>query len=156
MTNAVLCIFFSTFCQRTIFLDEVVKIRLPRAAPTIQNFNSRKVNTVLEYREELIICMEKIIYDESIKYTPTIEQASGLKIALLDKIFIYQFTDFHSIKPHIDILYNQLQKRKIDSTTVKNDIDNFIRFQKLETKWEHYVNDIQYKVIIKENTEMTN
>lgn len=29
--------------------------------------------------------------------------------------------------PHIDILYNQLQKRETDSITVKNKIDNFIK-----------------------------
>ncbi|KAE9522096.1 hypothetical protein AGLY_017515 [Aphis glycines] len=29
--------------------------------------------------------------------------------------------------PHVDILYNQLQKRETDSTTVKNNIDSFIK-----------------------------
>ncbi|KAE9522089.1 hypothetical protein AGLY_017508 [Aphis glycines] len=69
------CSFFSTSSQRTAILDEVVKKRLPRAAPTRWNFHSRTVNTVFEYKEELIICMDKIINDESIKYTQTIEQA---------------------------------------------------------------------------------
>lgn len=121
------CSFFSTSSQRTAILDEVVQKRLPRAAPTRWNFQSRTVNTVFEYREELIICMDKIISDESINYTQTIEQASGLKRTLLDDVFISWLTVFHSIMPHVDILYNQLQKRETDSTTVKNNIDSFIK-----------------------------
>ncbi|KAL4153992.1 hypothetical protein QTP88_001825 [Uroleucon formosanum] len=57
----------------------------------------------------------------------TIEQASGLKRTLLDDVFIYWLTVFHSIMPHVDILYNQLQKRETDSTTVKNNINSFIK-----------------------------
>lgn len=121
------CSFFSTSSQRTAILDEVVQKRLPRAAPTRWNFHSRTVNTVFEYREELIIYMDKIISDESIKYTQTIEQASGLKRTLLDDVFISWLTVFHSIMPHVDILYNQLQKRETDSTTVKNNINSFIK-----------------------------
>jgi len=57
--------------------------------------------------------MDKIISDEFIKYTQTIEQASGLKRTLLDDVFIYWLTVFHNIMPHVDILYNQLQKEKL-------------------------------------------
>ena len=57
----------------------------------------------------------------------TIEQASVLKKTLLDDVFISWLTVFHSIMPHIDILYNQLQKRETNSTTVKNNIDSFIK-----------------------------
>ncbi|XP_025417985.1 uncharacterized protein LOC112688814 isoform X2 [Sipha flava] len=101
--------------------------RLPKAAQTRWNFHSRTVNIVFEYKEELITCMEKIISDESIKHIPTIEQASRLKRTLLDNTFIYWLTIFHNIMPHVDILYSQLQKRETDSTTVKNNIENFIR-----------------------------
>jgi hypothetical protein len=69
--------------------------------------------------------MEKIISDESIKHIPTNEQASRLKRTLLDNTFISWRTIFHNIMPHVDILYSQLLKRETDSTTVKNNIENF-------------------------------
>lgn len=68
-------------------LDEVVQKHLPRVASTRWNFHSRTVNIVFEYREELIICMEKIISDESIKYTLTIKQASGSKRTMITYLF---------------------------------------------------------------------
>jgi hypothetical protein len=92
-------------------LDEVVQRRLPKSAHTRWNFHSRTVNTVFEYREELITCMEKIISDESIKHIPTNKQASSLKGTLLDNTFISWLTIFHNIMPHVDILYSQLQKK---------------------------------------------
>lgn len=57
---------------------------------------------------------------------PTIQQASGLKRTLNDKEFIFWLTLFHNIMPHNDILYDKLQKRKTDSTTMKSNIDSFI------------------------------
>lgn len=71
-------------------------------------FQSRKLNTIFEYRIDLIKCMEKII-----KHLPTIQQASGLKRTLNDKEIIFWLTFFHNSTPHVDILYNQLQKRKL-------------------------------------------
>jgi hypothetical protein len=100
--------FFSTSSQRTAVLDEVVQRRLPKVAHTRWHFHSRTVNTVFEYREKLINCMEKIISDESIKHIPTIEQASRLKRTLLDNTFISWLTIFHNIMTHVDILYSQL------------------------------------------------
>lgn len=69
--------------------------------------------------------METIINDETIKHMPTIQQAQGLKRTLNDKEFIFWLTFFHNIMPHVDILYNQLQKRETDSTTIKTNIDSF-------------------------------
>lgn len=76
-------------------------------------FQSRKLNTIFEYRIDLIKCMEKIINYETIKHLPTIQQASGLKRTLNDKEIIFWLTFFHNSTPHVDILYNQLQKRKL-------------------------------------------
>lgn len=64
--------FFSFSPQRVSVLDEVVGIRLPRV---LQTFNIRTVNTVFEHREDLTICMDKII--EKSLHTKIINQATG-------------------------------------------------------------------------------
>lgn len=120
------CTFFST-SQRTAVLVEFVQRFLSRSAHTIWNFHSRTVNTVFKYRKELITCMEKIIFDECVKDVPTIEQASRLRRTLLDNTFISLLTIFHNIMPHADLQYSQLQKRETDSTTVKNNIESFMK-----------------------------
>jgi hypothetical protein len=44
---------------------------------------------------------------------------------LNDEKFIFWLNVFHCLMPHVDILYSQLQKRKIDSIEVKNAISRF-------------------------------
>lgn len=78
-----------------------------------------------QYRKDLIKCMKQIINDETIKHMPTIQQASGLKRTLNDKKFIFWLTFFHKIMSHVDIFYNQLQKRGTDNITIKANIDSF-------------------------------
>jgi hypothetical protein len=51
--------------------------------------------------------------------------ASGLKRTLNDKEFIFWLTFFNNIMLHVNILYNQLQKRETDFTTIKTNIDSF-------------------------------
>jgi len=57
--------------------------------------------------------MDKIISDESIKYTQTIEQASGLKRTLLDDVFISWFTVFPSSMPQISYIINYKKDKLI-------------------------------------------
>ncbi|KAJ4438226.1 hypothetical protein ANN_14165 [Periplaneta americana] len=94
--------------RRTKALDEVVGRRLQRAAPTRWNFHSQAVLTVYEYREELIECMDEIQLRNDIKQLSTTSQGNGLKIM-----------------PHIDILFNQLQKGVTDPVQVKEHINVF-------------------------------
>lgn len=121
------CTFFSTSPQRTSILDEVVGKRLPRSVPTRWNFQSRTVNTVYEYRDDLFECMEVIEMEKTeIKHPPTIEKASGLKRTLKDNDFLFWLNFFVKIMPHVDILYNQVQKREIDTIYVKKSVENFV------------------------------
>lgn len=115
--------FFSHSPQRVAVLDKMVDKRVPRSAPTRWNFNSRTVNMVFEYRSELIECMHQI--QEEFHQTNVINQASAIERMLENDIFIFWLTLFHHIMPHVDILFNQLQKKKIDPCFVRKAVDNF-------------------------------
>lgn len=54
-----------------------------------------------------------------------INQACAIRRMLNDEKFIFLLNVFHCLMPHVDILYNQLQKQKIDSIEVKNVISRF-------------------------------
>ncbi|KAE9522185.1 hypothetical protein AGLY_017445 [Aphis glycines] len=110
--------------NRVSVLDEVVGVRLPRAVQTRWNFNIRTVNTVFEHREDLIICMDKII--ETSLQAKTINQATGIKRLLEDSDFIFWLTIFHKIMPHVDCLYSSVQARKTDPVQVNNAVKSFI------------------------------
>lgn len=117
-------VFFSHSPQRVSVLDEVVGVRLPRAVQTRWNFNIRTVNTVFEHREDLIICMDKII--ETSLQAKTINQATGIKRLLEDTDFIFWLNIFHKIMPHVDCLYSSVQARKTDPVQVNNSVNLFI------------------------------
>lgn len=118
-----LCAFFSQSPQRTKILDDVVKRRLPNATPTRWNFHSRSVMTVYELRSDLIEVMD--IIQSDLKLETTVHQASGYRRQLSDKNFIYWLDFFYQIMPHVDIIFNQLQKRNTDAVKVKCDIKHF-------------------------------
>lgn len=51
--------------------------------------------------------------------------ASGHLRTLKDPKFLFWLFFIHLIMPHVDILYNQLQSRNADSTTIHIAVDNF-------------------------------
>lgn len=113
---------FFTEPQRVSVFDEIVKKRFPETVETKWNFNNRVVNTVHENREMLIECIENI--ESTANKTNTINQAGALRRMLKEPIFIYWLNVFQCLMPHIDILYNQLQ-RNTDSHAINNAINNF-------------------------------
>lgn len=70
------------------------------------------VNTVYENREPFIECMKKI--KSTFNQTIAINQAEALCYMLNDHTLIFWLWVFHLLMPHIDILYNQLQKQTMD------------------------------------------
>ncbi|CAI6365647.1 unnamed protein product [Macrosiphum euphorbiae] len=121
--------FFTRSHQRVQVLDELVKKSLPKTVETRWNFKSRVVNTVYENRELIIECIYKI--EATSNQTITINQAGALRKMLLESTFIYVF---HRIMPHLDIIYNQLQKRSTSPVEINNAIYNFeINIQKENT-----------------------
>lgn len=113
--------FFSRSAKRTALLDEVVKRRLPRAAPTRWNFKSRTVNTLFEYKNSFKECLEQILDNDSTDST-TLGEANGLLDHLNSAEFLYWLKFFHFIMPHVKIFFNQAQTRGIDSVQIQNAI----------------------------------
>lgn len=115
--------FFSRSPKRTAILDQIVARRLPRASATRWNFNSRLVNTVYENLDDLTECFESITtgsFDDI-----TVREASGFLRMLQDVDFKFFLQLFHQIMPHVDILYQKLQKKDIDAVFIKRAIQNF-------------------------------
>ncbi|XP_060845267.1 zinc finger MYM-type protein 1-like [Rhopalosiphum padi] len=115
--------FFSNSPQRVTVLDKIVKHRVPRSSNTRWNFKSRIVNTVYENLESLIECMKEI--ESTFNQTIPINQAGALHRMLIDDRFIFWLRVFHSLMPHVDILYNQLQKPTMDPVELSKAIFRF-------------------------------
>jgi hypothetical protein len=132
--------FFTRSPKRTAILDEVVKNRLPRSAPTRWNFKSRCVVSVFKYKKDLITCLTRIVDDESSDQS-TIRKAVGLKHILNDYDFNYWLYFFNKIMPHCEILYNQLQRREIDSIKMQSCVSSFkssIQHVRNSTDYDYY------------------
>lgn len=117
--------FFTKSCKRTAVLDEVVAHRLPSASATRWNFNSRVVNTVYEHKADLVKCFQTIRNRDEFD-GPTKREAGGYLRMLEDDAFCFYLALFHKIMPHVDMLYNQLQKRNIDYVYISGIIQRFI------------------------------
>lgn len=115
--------FFKNSPQRVAILNEVVRRKIPHGAPTRWNFNIRMVNVVFEHRDSLIECMEEI--EESFNNQTVCSTASTVRRILQDAKFVFWLTFFHHIMPHVDVLFNQLQKRKTDPLEISQNITIF-------------------------------
>jgi hypothetical protein len=118
-----ICTFFLNSPQRTAVLDETVKKRLPRSAPTRWNFNSRVVCTVFEHRKDIIETMRKFLNQS--KNASTINQASGHLKILTSNCFVCWLNLFYKIMPHVDILFAKFQAREIDPVIANKNILSF-------------------------------
>ncbi|KAL4098227.1 hypothetical protein QTP88_022871 [Uroleucon formosanum] len=84
---------------------------------------TRIVYTVYENLESLIECMKEI--GLTFNQTIAINQAGALHRMLNDDRFIFWLRVFHSLMPHVDILYNQLQKQTMDHVELSKVIFRF-------------------------------
>ncbi|GBN32770.1 hypothetical protein AVEN_58867-1 [Araneus ventricosus] len=115
--------FFNKSPQRVAILDETFRKRIPHGSATRWNFKSRTINTVYEYREQLIECMGKI--ESPSKQAVAINQAGAIRRMLEDSKFVFWLTVFHNIMPHVDVLYNQLQKTRTDAALIRKQVNVF-------------------------------
>lgn len=116
--------FFSRSPKRTTMLDQVVAHRLPRASMTRWNFHSRAVNTVYEHRDDLLKCFQTI--RDNGNFDPlTVREAGGFVRMLEEEAFCLFLALFHKIMPHVDMMFNQLQKRNIDPVFIKALVQRF-------------------------------
>ncbi|GBM86440.1 hypothetical protein AVEN_108452-1 [Araneus ventricosus] len=109
--------FFNKSPQRVAVLDETVRKRIPHGSATRWNFKSRTVNRVYEYRKQLIECMGKI--ESTSKHAVAINKAGAIRRMLEDSKFVFWLTMFDNIIPHVHVLYNQLQKTRIDAALIR-------------------------------------
>lgn len=99
----------------------------------------------MNFRELLIECMEEI--ENTFNQNIAINQACAVRRMLNDDKFIFWLNVFHRLMPHVDILYNQLQKRKIDSVEVRNAISRFEEnIQKERQNFDQFQNEIPIEV----------
>jgi hypothetical protein len=117
--------FFSNSPERVALLDAIVGGKIARSVPTWWDFKSRVVNIVFEYREELIECMEAIEEGKLGTNIILINQAMAIKRMLQDGRFIFWLTFFQNIMPHVDVLFEELQRRKVDPVELKNAVECF-------------------------------
>nr|XP_054598746.1 zinc finger MYM-type protein 1-like [Nothobranchius furzeri] len=116
--------FFSRSFKRTAVLDQVVAHRLPATSATRWNFHSRAVNTVYEHKDDLLRCFQMI--RDSDDFDPITEREAGGFVRMLEEEdFCFLLALFHKIMPHVDMLFNQLQKRNIDSVYITGVIQSF-------------------------------
>ena len=116
--------FFSNSPKRTAALSDTSARRIPRPAATRWNFKSRTVNAVWENRADIMKCLDNIRTEPGWD-SVTIREAYGLAMYLEDDTFLQFLQFFYQLMPEVDILYNTLQKRSVDATTVNRAMDSF-------------------------------
>ncbi|XP_041946472.1 zinc finger MYM-type protein 1-like [Alosa sapidissima] len=142
--------FFSKSFKRTAVLDEVVAHRLPGASTTRWNFHSRAVNTVYEHKDELVKCFQTI-RDRGDFDAISKREAGGCMRMLEDEVFCFFLALFHKIMPHVDMLFNQLQKRNIDSVFIAGITQRFTHsIQAIRDSVDSLVEDEDYRGPVQE------
>ena len=126
-------VFFSHSTKMVSCLDATFAMRIPRSVQTRCKFESRLVSTVFEHKDDLKECFKLIINtwkkDKAIVHDP-----SGLLLSLEDRSFIIYLRFFHQLMPHVDILYDQLQKCQISSSFIQTCLRHCVL--SVHTVWE--------------------
>ena len=115
--------FFSRSPNRLTILNKHTDKRIPRPSATRWNFHTRTINRVYENFESLKDCFEELKYSSN--SDESINEASGILHHLNSKNFIFWLNFFYQIMPHVEIIFNQMQSRSIDSYKVQEYIKNF-------------------------------
>ena len=130
--------FFSLSPKRSSALKDYCKRRIPRAAATRWNFNSRTVSCVYENKYALKRFFKSVTDgesgedmddgNESVHFdwdNTTVREACGLLKWLEDEEFLFFLEFFHRLMPDIDLLYSTLQTRSISVDEVTNQLGEF-------------------------------
>ena len=115
-------------------MDDTVKRRFPKLAPTRWNYSSRLVKTVLDCKEDLIQLFEYI------KETPknfdpkSINESHGFLHALKSFDFNILLLTFSAIFPFTEYLFNIFQSKSMDISFCSREVENIIsEFEKLRS-----------------------
>ncbi|XP_018569006.1 uncharacterized protein LOC108909230 isoform X1 [Anoplophora glabripennis] len=120
-----ICSFFDTSSQRIRLLDEIVQRRVQYPLDIKWNFHSEAVNTVYEYRTDLICVMSNLQNNENIRLASTIEKAGAYMHRLNDPDFVFWLAVFHKIMPYVDIIFNQVREKNINPDKVERYLHDF-------------------------------
>ena len=136
--------FFTSSSKRTTVLDDIVKKRFPKLAPTRWNYSSRLVETVRDNQQELLQLFEHIAESEDFDQK-SINEAQGFLRALSKFDFNILLFIFAAVFPFTEYLFNIFQSKSMDilfcSREVQNTINKLeeIRANKFEEIWNAVV-----------------
>lgn len=148
LTLSGLSSFFSKSTKRIYALEQEVKKRFPSVAPTRWNYNSRLVEMMSEYRQEVLNLMNTIIENGEKWDSETLSCARGFFQTIQDFDFNFFLLIFGNILPQATILFNILQTKIFDVTYCDTKILDFINhlknmrnnFDQIWSKSEQYLN----------------
>nr|XP_018913349.1 PREDICTED: zinc finger MYM-type protein 1-like [Bemisia tabaci] len=106
--------FFSKSSKRSFALQDFMSRKLPSVAPTRWNFMSRLVNTVHEFRAELLEFFESILDDSDSWDAKAILKARGFVQFLTEFRTVFLLEVFANIFSYTDVLYDILQTDTVD------------------------------------------
>ncbi|XP_078536808.1 zinc finger MYM-type protein 1-like [Lissotriton helveticus] len=134
--------FFTRSPKRTETLHDIVDKSIPRGSSTRWNFHIRTVNLIFEHREGREKCFVTIGAREDFDHTSQ-NEAHGFIRTLQDKEFQFLLFLFHEIMRDVDALYDQLQRKYIDTVSMKATTSTFV--QKIK-KVRDGVDDLESKL----------
>ncbi|KAL4132165.1 hypothetical protein QTP88_009372 [Uroleucon formosanum] len=122
--------FFSKSTKRIHALDQEVKKRFPSVAPTRWNYNSRLIEMMSEYREEVLNLMNSIVENGEKWDSETLLCAKGFCQTIQDFDFNFFLIIFGNILPQATILFNIIQIKIFDVTYCNKKIFDFLNYLK--------------------------
>ncbi|KAJ4930678.1 hypothetical protein JOQ06_024986 [Pogonophryne albipinna] len=109
-----LAAFFNKSTKRTHLLDEVVKRRLPRAAPTRWSSNSRLVHTISMYQSDLRAVFRIMSENPDLWDNDTLMMAAGYDLWLSKASTCFFIMAYEGIFSETDALFRVLQNKVMD------------------------------------------
>lgn len=140
--------FFSKSTKRVNALHQIVKKRFPSVAPTRWNYNSRLIEMMTEYKQEILNLMYSIVENGDKWDSETLLCARGFCQTIQDFDFNFFLLIFGNILPRATILFNVMQTKIFDVTYCNEKILDFVNhlkimrndFDRIWEKSEHYIN----------------
>jgi hypothetical protein len=140
--------FFSKSTKRENALDQVVNKRFQSVAPTRWNYNSRLIEMMTEYKEEILNLMYPIVENGDKWDSETLLCARGFCQIIQDFDLNFFLLIFGNILPRATILFNIMQTKIFDVTYYNEKNLDFINHLKMmrndfDCTWEkseHYLN----------------
>ena len=114
MTSEALASFFHHSTKRTQFLDEIVRKRIPKAAPTRWCSNSKLIQTILQYHGDLCKLFKNMNTNPMLWDPDTLVRSNGFYEWLTNDTTYFLLMVYNEIFIKTDTLFNVLQTKIID------------------------------------------